>query len=547
MQTDRGFVENVQSAHQPGTDLAREADALRLTSGQGAGRPRQGEVVESHVQKEAEPRVDLLHDAFGDDAITIRQHQSGQERSRIGDGHLAHLGDVLVVDGDGQRAGLQAHAGAGETRNQAHVALVLFPAPVALGPFVTPLDPRNDAFERGVELSCPSVTVLELHRDVPGKTVQHDLLRLRRKFAPRLVQVDSVVTRDGLEDALEEPGGRTAPRGDRTLTEGQIGIGDHQFGVHFESGPETVTGLAGTERRIEREVAGRGLLERQTARGTGQVLTERETLVLGALVADDLDRRHTICQPKGRLETVGQATFDSILAHESVDDHVDRVLLVTGQLGVPLQELHDVDDLTVDSGAHETLSGQIVQKGLVLTFTSPHNRGEHLETRPVSERQHPVHDLLRRLPGQPGSVGGAMLSTDARVEQAQVVVHLGDGSHGGTGVATSGLLVDRDGGRQTLDHVHVGFVHLAEELARVGAQGLDVPTLPFGVDRVEGQRRLPAPRETGEHDHLVARQIDADVLQIVLASTTNHQTIGHDRRLPIALHRLSTGIAHLPS
>jgi excinuclease ABC subunit A len=54
-----------------------------------------------------------------------------------------------------------------------------------------------------------------------------------------------------------------------------------------------------------------------------------------------------------------------------------------------------------------------------------------------------------------------------------------------------------------------------KELARVGRARLDIAPLPFGVERVEGERRLPRPREP-RHDHeLVARQIDVDVLQVV--------------------------------
>src|SRR3712207_9144319 len=61
-------------------------------------------------------------------------------------------------------------------------------------------------------------------------------------------------------------------------------------------------------------------------------------------------------------------------------------------------------------------------------------------------------------------------------------------------------LVDRDGRRQALDEVDVGLVHLAEELAGVGRQRLDVAPLALGEDRVEGQARLPRPGQPGEDD-----------------------------------------------
>jgi hypothetical protein len=47
--------------------------------------------------------------------------------------------------------------------------------------------------------------------------------------------------------------------------------------------------------------------------------------------------------------------------------------------------------------------------------------------------------------------------------------------------------------RQPLDEVDVGLVHLAEELAGVRRQRLDVPPLALGEDRVERQGRLARP------------------------------------------------------
>jgi len=52
-------------------------------------------------------------------------------------------------------------------------------------------------------------------------------------------------------------------------------------------------------------------------------------------------------------------------------------------------------------------------------------------------------------------------------------------------------LIDRDGRAQAVDLVDVGLLHLAKELASVRRQALDVAALALGVDRVEGEARLP--------------------------------------------------------
>src|SRR5262245_39563439 len=90
--------------------------------------------------------------------------------------------------------------------------------------------------------------------------------------------------------------------------------------------------------------------------------------------------------------------------------------------------------------------------------------------------------------------------------QSQVVVDLGYSADGRARVTRGALLVDRDGRRESLDHVHVGLLHLAEKLARVRRQGLDVPALAFGVDRVKGEGRLARGREPCAHYQPVARE-----------------------------------------
>jgi hypothetical protein len=65
--------------------------------------------------------------------------------------------------------------------------------------------------------------------------------------------------------------------------------------------------------------------------------------------------------------------------------------------------------------------------------------------------------------------------------------------------------------------VHIGFLHHVEELARIGRQRFDIAPLPFGIDGVEGQRRLARPRQPGDHHQLVAGNIDIDSLEVMFA------------------------------
>ena len=111
--------------------------------------------------------------------------------------------------------------------------------------------------------------------------------------------------------------------------------------------------------------------------------------------------------------------------------------------------------------------------------------------------------------------------SDAGEQEFEVVVYLGRRAHRRTGVARVDLLLDGDGRRNARDDVHVGFVDLAEELARIGREALDIAALPFGEDRVEGQRRFSRTREARDDDQFVVRDFNLDIAEVVNPRTFN--------------------------
>jgi hypothetical protein len=147
-------------------------------------------------------------------------------------------------------------------------------------------------------------------------------------------------------------------------------------------------------------------------------------------------------------------------------------------------------------------------KSLVLALAPEHHGREHVGAPAPCPRLHDlVGHLVGRLALDHAPALGAVRGAHARVQQAQVVVDLGDGAHRGAGVAARRLLVDGDGRRQAVDAVEVGLVHLAQEHARVAGEALNVAALPLGVDGVEGEARLARAREAGDDDELVARNV----------------------------------------
>ena len=200
-----------------------------------------------------------------------------------------------------------------------------------------------------------------------------------------------------------------------------------------------------------------------------------------------------------------------------------------------LRRIGDVDHLAVDADADEALAASRVEDAVALGLAVLDQRAEDEQARPLRQGEDLVDDLLDALALDRVAVG-AVRDADAGEQQAQVVVDLGDGADGRARVARRALLVDRDRRRQAVDLVDVRLLHLAEELARVGAQALDVAPLALGVDRVEGEARLAAARQTGDDHEPVARERDVDVLEVVFARTAHDELIlGHGHILADSL------------
>ena len=115
----------------------------------------------------------------------------------------------------------------------------------------------------------------------------------------------------------------------------------------------------------------------------------------------------------------------------------------------------------------------------------------------------------------------------ARVEQFEVIGELGHGAHGRAGGSHGVRLINGDRRRNTVDALNPRLVHAIEKLARVGRKRLDVATLTFGIERVEDERGFARARDPGDDDQFVQRQLERDVLEVILAGAVNSDAVWH--------------------
>ena len=442
---------------------------------------------------------------------------------------LNNLPCVNAVDFNGQRLGLQAIAVTGTAGAIVLVALHLLTRPIAVGFTVAALEVRHHPLEHArdfVDAAALVITELDLFL---ARTVQDQLLHIRGQRVPRRVFVELVVFGQGVDGLAEIGGFRFGPRGNGALIQRQRLVRYDQPFVKEQLHTQAIAHGARTEGRVERKQPRLDLGNGETTDRAGEILGEGGAHRL--LITRDGGFQHgdAIGKVQRGAKTVSEAGLQPLLHHQPIHDHVDVVaeFLVQGGWLVQLVEL------TVDLNALEALLFQLGKFLAVLTLTVAHDGGQQVGTGALLHRHDAVHHFghLLRLDRQASR--GGIRNADAREQQAHVVVNFGHGADGGARVFAGGFLLDRNRRAKAADVIHIRLLHHVEELARIGAERFDIAPLPLGVDRIKGQRGFPRPRQAGNDDQLIPRQIHVDGFEVMFPRATDR-------------NRLQLGHAHTP-
>ena len=266
-------------------------------------------------------------------------------------------------------------------------------------------------------------------------------------------------------------------------------------------------------RVVEREQARFDLVDREPRNRAGETRRKRVELAAARVFGDE--------QAVGELERgfdgVGEAVAQPLAHHQPVDDDLDVVLAPLVESG----DLVDRMERAVDLQPLEAALHQLGDLLAILALAAAHDGRQQMQPSPLGH----VHDRVDHPADRKAFDGqtrrGRVGDSDARPQQPHVVVHFGDGAHGGARVARCRLLVDGDGRRQALDRIDIGFLHEFEELPRIRRQAFDVAPLALGVDRIERQRRFARARQPGDDDQPVPRQVDVDAPEVMLAGAAD--------------------------
>ena len=171
------------------------------------------------------------------------------------------------------------------------------------------------------------------------------------------------------------------------------------------------------------------------------------------------------------------------------------------------------------------------------------NRKEHIQPRALAKSKNAVGHFVHRVFLHFLAALQAIGAADAGEEQAQVIVDFGCRGDGRARIARRILLLDGDRGRDAVNHVGVGLLDALQKLPRVRGKRLDIAPLAFGINRIEGERRLARAGDSGDDGQAVMRDLKIDVLEVMNPGPANNNALcGH---LPLALQTAQNSLPNL--
>ena len=335
--------------------------------------------------------------------------------------------------------------------------------------------------------------------------MQDQVLGFARKLFKGRIQIESVRGGGDAHGALQIS--RTGA-GAQASFEKRLGpVHDHFGGIEIIFRTEAVAFGASAVRRIETEGARFELRNGNAAIRAGQFLG-----VYVFITADDGDGYQASGKFQRVFDGLFQALRDAVFQQQAVHDDLDGVILAA----VERNRFVQIDEVAIHAGAHVAGLREFFEFLFVFAFAAADHRREDHDAIVRLQRENGLDNLLGGLPGDGLAAIGAMRRADGAIDDAQIIVNLGDGADRRARRTRGGFLFDGDGRRKPLDGVHFGPLHLIEKLARVGGKRFHVTALAFGVERIERERGFAGAGEAGNDRKGIAGDFQVDIFEVVL-------------------------------
>src|SRR6266446_2292749 len=538
MQADAGLVKNVENAAQARADLRGQANALRFAAGKRGGGTLQAEIAETDGKEELDAFGNFFQRARGDFFLALCEVRKNfvHRGPRGGKRESSEISDGPACEFHCEGFGAETLAVARTAERGGHVLRHPLAVSVGAGLFEISFEKFQDSREAKTLIAFGLFfrgTFLAGRAAVRRRVaVQKHVLDVCGKFFEGRFEIEAVRVGAQLERALEDRG--TGAWAEVAVKKRAAPIIDDPRRIEIVFRAEAVAGGACAVRRIETEGARFKLRNGNAAIGARELF--RKSMFLAA---NDGDGDEPACQFERRGDRLLKARGNALLNQQAVHDNFDGVILAF----VERRKIVKLVKLAIDADADVAILRKFFEFLAIRAFSSADDgREDHDAVVGLANLavQNGLHDLLAGLARDRFAAIRAMRHADGRVDDAEIIVNLGDGADGGARRPRGGFLFDGDRRGKAFDDVDFRALHLVEELARVGGERFDVAALAFGIDSVEGERGFARAGKAGDDREAVPGDFDADIFEVVLARAPDYQ-FGQAHVTPIkrkySLHR----------
>ena len=460
--------------------------------------------------QEIEALAHLLQHVARARALIRRERRGLEVFPEFAHRHGAYIGDGAITQFYPERLGAQARAAARgaflkalvSPDHHAHPDLVLSP----LQPLEEPVDTQKRP-----------------------RTLEYHLLLVFGHLLPGGVDVEALVPSGVLQLFAEIAAvARPRPGLHRPLGERLPGFGDDERLIEAQRVAEPPALLTGPVGIVEAERVRHGLLESVPA--ALEPLAEAQPRPV-----DELHLGDAAALAKRRLQRFAQARAVPGGEFESIHHHPDRAVIRDGRplftrlflarTAPPLRpgcgfglffqprkkRRADVHDLLIHHHTDVALRHEGFEFLLQIRRVDLPHREEDEAPRILMGVQQERDGAVDRGGRDLAPAVGAVDLSGLGEEKTQVVVNLRSRAHRGARMVHRVVLLDGDGGADSLDVVHIGLVHALQELPRVGGEALHVAAVALGVDGVEGERGLARAARPRDDDEVLPRELEGDV------------------------------------
>src|SRR5258706_3983190 len=176
----------------------------------------------------------------------------------------------------------------------------------------------------------------------------------------------------------------------------------------------------------------------------------------------------------------------SLANDEAVNDNFDGVLFLFIQVDLIAQ----IVNLAIDAHTYIAGTAHLLKDIFILTLTPLNEWGKQENARPLRQTKDRIDDLLDGLPADLAPTYRTMGMTNTSIEQAQIVIDLGNCANSRARVMGCTFLVDRDSRREAIDMIDIRLLHLIQKLAGIGRERFDIATLALGKNGIKSQAAL---------------------------------------------------------